>query len=41
MATGTWLTHLGFPDFGGAKYWLSVLTDLKNRNASDVFVAGV
>ena len=31
---GLWLS-----ENEGAKYWLSVLTDLKNRGLSDIFVA--
>jgi transposase-like protein len=33
MFLGIW----GSPASEGAKYWLGVLTDLKNRDAADVF----
>ncbi|GAA0725800.1 hypothetical protein GCM10008905_21740 [Clostridium malenominatum] len=26
---------------GSAKYWLSVLTDLKNRGVKDIFIASI
>jgi transposase-like protein len=36
-ATATCFRHLASPASDGAKYWLSVLTDLKNRGVADVF----